>query len=75
MPVIFLRDMYTKVLSIGDADREQSKLFKELSGNSKDEKLIEKQPFTENVRLLFDTREKVDNNFRSNAFPLIRFNT
>ena len=67
--------MYTKVLSIGDADREQSKLFKELSDNSKDEKLIEKQPFTENVRFLFDTREKVDNNFRSNVFPFIRFNT
>ena len=66
--------MYTKILSIGDADREQRKLFKELSDNSKDEKLIEKQPFTENVRLLFDTREKVANNFRSNVFPFIRFN-
>ena len=40
--IIFLRDIYTNVLSIQNAENEPSNLFKELSNISKGEKPIEK---------------------------------
>ena len=42
MPVVFLRDIYEKVLSIESTDKEQSNIFQELSNISIGEKPAEK---------------------------------
>lgn len=43
LPIIFSIDIFTNVVWIKDLDKEQSKLFKELSDISKVEKPIEKK--------------------------------
>ena len=42
LPSIFLRNIHTGVISIKDADKEESKLFKELSNINKSEKQVDK---------------------------------
>ena len=59
MPTTFPKYIHANFLSIANADKEQSNLFKELCEMSKGEKLLEKLPFIENVILLLDAREKV----------------
>lgn len=66
--IIFLRNMHTRVLSIEDADKEKSKLFKELSDTNKGEKPIEKLFFLKTVGFLLDAREMVLHSFKSNIF-------
>ena len=69
LPTTFPKYIHANFLSIANADKEQSNLFKELCEMSKGEKLLEKLPFIENVILLLDAREKVVNSFKSNLFP------
>ena len=59
LPTTFPKYIHANFLSIENADKEQSNLFKELCEMSKGEKLLEKLPFIENVILLLDAREKV----------------
>ena len=65
----FPKYIHANFLSTENSDKEQSNLFKELCEMSKDQKLIEKLPFIENVILLLDARGKVVNSFKSNLFP------
>ena len=70
MSITFLKDIYANVLSIENADNEQSNLFKELSDLNKGGKQIEKITFAENIGILLETRENVLNSFNSNVFPI-----
>ena len=70
MPIIFLKDIHKNVLSIENADNEQSNAFKQLSNISKGEISIENFPFLENGRVLLKSRESVLNSFKSNAFAI-----
>ena len=54
---MFLIVIYTEVLSIEDADKQQSKLFKELSDINKSEKPFENKSFLKNAAFLLDARE------------------
>ena len=67
---MFSRNIQTWILSIEDKDKDQSKLFKELSDTNKRWKANLKKPFLKNVRFLLSAREKVGSSFKSNIFPL-----
>ena len=75
MPIIFLINIRTGLLSIEDADKEQCKLFKELNNIYQGEKPIERMYFLKNVGFLLHERGKVLNIFKSNISLLKKFNT
>ena len=62
---IFLRDIYTKDLSIKNYDNEQSVLYKRLSNLNKSRKSSEKAAFLKNVTVLLKARKDVLNSFKS----------
>ena len=68
MPITFIRDLYTNVLSIINAHNEQSNLSKELSDLSKGENWLKK--FFRNFGISPEARENVLNSFKSNLFPI-----
>ena len=45
LPIIFLRNIKTGILSTEDANKEQTELFKEIRNTNKGEKSIEKKSF------------------------------
>ena len=71
LPSVFLRDIYTKILAIENADNEQSNLFRLLSNSKSGRKPPEKIYFQKNVEILLHAREDVLNNFKSNLFPIL----
>ena len=74
MSIIFLTNIHKEVLSVEDAHKKQSNLFKESSDINKGEKPIKtslKKSFLKNVRFLFDAGEKLLNSFKSNIFHWI----
>ena len=70
MPTIFIRDIHSKDLSIGNDDREQIKLSKDVNHISKGQKPIQKIPFMKILRFLPDARQEVLNNLKLNLFLL-----
>ena len=70
MPIIFIRDIHSKDLSIGNDDQEQIKLSKDVNHITKGEKPIQQISFMKNLRFLSDMRQEVLNNFKSNVFIL-----
>ena len=70
MPIIFIRDIRSKDLSIGNDDREQIKLSKDVNHISKGQKPIQKIPFMKILRFLPDARQEVLNNLKLNLFLL-----
>ena len=70
LPSIFLRDIYKNILSIENADNEQSILFKIFGNLNKGRKSSEKVFFKKNVKILLKVREDVLNGFKSNLFRI-----
>ena len=71
MPSIFSRDIYTKNLSIKNADNEQNDLFRLLSKSKKSRKSPQKISYLKHVEVLLKAREDVLNSFKSNLFPIM----
>ena len=67
MPAIFFKDMYTKNLSVENADNKQSDLPKMFGNLIKGKKSSEKISF---LKILVKAREDVRNCFKSNIFPI-----
>ena len=70
LPSIFLRDIYTNDLSIGNADNKQSDLYKKFNNLNKGRKSSEKPSFLKNMKILLKAREDALNSFKSNLFPI-----
>ena len=60
--------MYTKRLSIENADDEQSNLLRFLSNSKKGRK--HQKNFLKNVEMLLKARKDALNSFKSNLFPI-----
>ena len=71
LPSKFLRDIYTKNLSIEDADNQQSDLYKRLNNLNKGRKSSQKVSFLKNVKNLLKARGDVHNSFKSDLFPIV----
>ena len=56
--IIFLRNIHKGFLSVEDTDKEQSKLFKELSDLNKGEKPVSNKSFLKNVEFILMQEKK-----------------
>ena len=70
LPSIFSRDIYKNNLSIGNADDEQSDLFRVFCNWNKGRKSSEKVSFLKNVKILLKAREDVVDGFKTNLSPI-----
>ena len=68
LPIVFLRYIHKRHLSLEDADDKQSTSAAKLNNLSKGNKTIEKEFFWNNSGLWFSVRENVLNNFKSKLF-------
>ena len=70
LPTVSLRDIRKGHLSIEGPDNKQSNFANELKNFEKGIKGLEKKSFLNNIVLLFSTREKVLNSFKSRLLPI-----
>ena len=70
LPCIFSRDIYKNNLTIGNADNEQSDLFRVFCNLNKGRKSSEKVSFLKSVTILLKVREDVVDGFKTNLFPI-----
>ena len=70
LPIAFLRDLQEGHLSIKGADNKESNFADQLKNFDKGTKTLDKKSFLHNFGLLFSTKEKVLNSFKSRLFPI-----
>ena len=62
LPIVFLKDIYERKLTLEETDNEQSKLANELKGIDRNVKLVEKN-FLNNIEIFLSVWENVFNDF------------
>ena len=70
LPIVFLRNIHERHLSIEKADDKQSNFTNELKNFDIGMKGLEIKSFLNNLGLLFSARQKVPNSFKSRLFPI-----
>ena len=70
LPIVFLRNIHERHLSIEKADDKQSNFTNELKNFDIGMKALEIKSFLNNLGLLFSAREKVPNSFKSRLFSI-----
>ena len=74
LSITSLKDTYTNVLSVENADNEQGNPFRELIELNEGKKSIEIISFIQNILLLLKVRENILHSFKSNFFSNRKIN-
>ena len=69
LPIVFLRDIHQRKLSLENVDEEQNQLVNDLEDRSKCKIPVEKRSFLKNAALFLTEREEILNNFKRKIFP------